>query len=101
MKSIFSVTVGAVLLALGNLAGAAEPLTADEMDSVTAGATAGALAASLTVGDVLSETVAKTHTFASAPGLVAVAKSSSAGVAASVFFPAASASASAAAASLP
>ena len=101
MKSIFSVTMGAVLLALGNLASAAEPLTADEMDRVTAGATAGAMAGAMTFGDVLSETYAKTHTFASAPGLVAVAKAHSTGVAASVYFRPASMSGSNAYASLP
>ena len=57
-------------------------------------------AAAATAGDLLSETAAKTETLV-VDGVFAAAKAQSAGLAVSVFFPAASASASAAAAALP
>ena len=99
---ICSAIAGVALLALAGNASADEPkkLSDTQMDGVTAGGMAVAEAAALTAGDLLSETVGMTETFVDNSSL-ATAQATSAGLAASVVFPAVSASESAAAAALP
>lgn len=100
MKRATSILAGVALLALGGLAQADEPvpLSEGQMDQVTAGATALAISAAATLGDVVSSTVANAQTL-TAPG-IASASANSTGIAASVFFNAAASSSSQAAAAL-
>lgn len=100
--AICSALAGAALLASAATAGAAEPvkLSDAQMDGVTASGAAAALAASATLGDLVSDTTATTSTLV-VDNVLAVAQAESAGLAVSVFFGAQSASASAAAATLP
>jgi hypothetical protein len=101
-SKILSVILAGGLAFAAGAALADQPLqlTEAQMDGVSAGATAIAVGGSMTFGDVLSETISASaataidNTFASAANQTA-------GVAASVFFGAASTSASASAASLP
>jgi hypothetical protein len=100
--AICSALAGAALLASAGVASAGEPveLSDVQMDGVTAGAQAEALAAAATQGDLLSETLAETETLAE-DGFFAAAEAESAGLAASVFFEAVSESVSETAAVLP
>lgn len=100
--AIRSALAGVALLALGGHASAGEPIQLSEaqLDDVTAAGVAVAAAGSITVGNLLSETVAETDTFVD-DGVYASAVAASAGLAASVLVPAASVSASVAAAALP
>lgn len=90
---------GAAMLAVSGVSGAAETLSDGEMDGVSGGAVALAQAASATFGDIISNTAAYTATavndFAPTPGTFAAAEATSAGVAVSALFQAASLSASA------
>lgn len=63
-KQVFALLAGGALLALGGTANAAEPLrlTDNQMDAVSAGATALADAASVTFGEVISNTYSQTST---------------------------------------
>ena len=63
-KQVFSLLAGGALLAFAGTANAAEPmrLTDNQMDVVSAGATALADAASVTFGEVLSQTYSQTST---------------------------------------
>ena len=87
-NKLFSLVAGAALLALAGTANAGQPLSNAQMDGVTAGGTAIANAASITFGEVLSDTASQTSTNVVAgtgiPTLtrVAVAQSFSQGLAA-------------------
>lgn len=63
-KQVFSLLAGGVLLAFAGTANAGEPmrLTNNQMDAVSAGATALADAASVTFGEVISNTYSQTST---------------------------------------
>jgi hypothetical protein len=100
--AICSALAGAALLASAATAGAAEPvqLSDAQMDGVTASGAAAAFAASTTLGDLVSDTVAVTQTLV-VDNVLAAASAQSQGLAISVFFGAQSASTSAAAATLP
>jgi hypothetical protein len=99
---ICTAIAGVALLALAGNASADEPkkLSDTQMDGVTAGGMAIAEAAAFTAGDLLSETAVATETFVD-NSILATGKATSAGLAASVVFPAVSASESVAAATLP
>jgi hypothetical protein len=100
--AICSALAGAALLASAGIASAGEPvkLSDAQLDGVTASGAAAAFAASSTLGDLLSETVAQTQTFVD-DGVFAFAQANAQGLAVSVFFGAASSSTSQAAATLP
>jgi hypothetical protein len=100
--AICSALAGAALLGFASAASAAEPvqLSDAQMDGVTASGAAAAFAASATLGDLVSDTVAVTQTLV-VDNVFAAASAQSAGLAVSVFFGAASSSVSQAAATLP
>jgi hypothetical protein len=105
-NKLFSLVAGAALLALAGAANAGQPLSNSQMDGVTAGGTAIANAASVTFGEVLSDTASQTSTNVSTAGAtlthVAVAQAFSQGLAAGGFlFDAESISHADTAASLP
>jgi hypothetical protein len=99
---ICSAIAAAAFIALAGNASADEPaqLSDGQMDGVTAAGIAIAEAAAATVADLLSETAVETETFVD-DSVLATSEARSTGLAASVFFPAASASKSQAAAALP
>jgi hypothetical protein len=90
---------GAAMLAVSGVSSATETLSDTQMDGVNGGASAQALAGSLTFGDIISNTFAQTQTgvndFAPTPGVFAAAEALSRGVAVSALFQAASTSAAA------
>jgi hypothetical protein len=105
-NKLFSLVAGAALLALAGTAYAGQPqqLSDRQMDGVTAGGTALADAASVTFGEVLSDTTSQTSTNVSTAGFphVAVGQAFSQGLAAGGFlFDAAAISHADSAASLP
>jgi hypothetical protein len=104
-NKLFSLVAGAALLALAGTANAGQALQLSDrqMDGVTAGGTAIADAASLTYGEVLSDTASQTSTNVSTVSpKIAVAEAFSQGLAAGGFlFDAASISHADSAASLP
>jgi hypothetical protein len=61
-NKLFSLVAGAALLALAGTANAGGLLSNAQMDSVTAGGTAFANAASVTFGEVISDTASQTST---------------------------------------
>jgi hypothetical protein len=65
-KQVFSLLAGGALLAFASSANAGEvrQLTDNQMDAVSAGAVALANAAGVTFGEVISDTVSQTSTFA-------------------------------------
>ena len=67
-KLFSSLVAGAALLALAGTANAGQPLSNAQMDGVTAGGIGAANAASLTFGEVLSDTVSQTSTNVSTAG---------------------------------
>ena len=108
MHKILSLVAGAMLLAFAGSAQAGQlmPLSDGQMDVVTAGGTAIANAATVTFGEVTSDTITLTSTNVSTAGPtlthVAIAESFSQGLAVGGFlFDAASISHSDSAASLP
>ena len=106
MMKFCSLLVGASLLALAGTAQAAQPLTDNQMDGVTAGAAATANAAALALGDFLTFTATQTATNAvtSIGGLqvgIAFGGSLSEAAASSALFQAAVATHADSAASLP
>lgn len=105
-NKLFSLVAGAALLALAGTANAGQPLSNAQMDGVTAGGTAISNAASVTFGEVLSDTASQTQTNVVTSGAtlthVAVAQAFSQGLAAGGFlFDALSISHADTAASLP
>jgi len=105
-NKFFSLVAGAALLALAGTANAGQPLSNSQMDGVTAGALAAANAASLTFGEVLSDTASQTSTNVATTGpfstRVAIGQAFSQGLAAGGFlFDAASISHADSEASLP
>jgi len=61
-NKLFSLVAGAALLALAGTAHAGQPLTAQQMDNVTAGGIAIANGASLALGELFADTVTQTST---------------------------------------
>jgi len=101
MKIMTSTIVASVLLAAASLANAAPVALSDaQMDGVTAGATAIALAGAGAFGDLISATGAYTATQAVAPGFAA-ASAIGQSIAASVYWGAGASSSAHATASLP
>jgi hypothetical protein len=105
-NKLLSLMAGAALLALAGTANAGQPLSSSQMDGVTAGGIGAANAASLTFGEVLSDTTSQTSTNVSTAGLtlthVAIGQAFSQGLAAGGFlFDAASISHADSEASLP
>jgi len=106
MMKLYSLLVGASLLALAGTAQAGQPLSDNQMDGVTAGAAATANAAALALGDFLTFTATQTATNAvtSLDGLqvgIAFGGSLSEAAASSALFQAAVATHADSAASLP
>jgi hypothetical protein len=66
-KQVFALLAGGALLAFASTANAGEVrrLTDNQMDAVSAGAVSLANAAGITFGEVISDTVSQTSTFAS------------------------------------
>jgi len=101
MKIMTSTIVAGVLLAAASLANAEPVALSDaQMDQVSAGATALALAGATAFGDLISATGAYTSTAAVSPGFAA-ASALGESIAASVYFAAGATSAAHATASLP
>jgi hypothetical protein len=88
-NKLLSLVAGAALLALAGTANAGQPLSTSQMDSVTAGGLGIANAASLTFGEVLSDTTSATSTNVSTVGpfstRVAIGQAFSQGLAAGGF----------------
>lgn len=100
-KILSTILAGGLAVAAGTaLAAQPSQLTDAQMDGVSAGATAIAQGGTLTLGDLLSETISVSVAVAIGNSYAA-ASNETGGIAASVFFPAASLSESASVATLP